>query len=133
MSRHHTPRVPAVGTRAPRIEGSDLSGGAAVLDASAGRLVLVFLTSSCQPCQAVWKELPAAAGSQVAVVTPGSGTESRRAVAQLAPSSVRVLMSSDAWFDYGVRAAPWVVEIEAGTIVAEGRPLGEAVAWAGAG
>jgi hypothetical protein len=87
-----------------------------------GTSALLFLTSSCQPCRALWATAGWAdpAGPPVMIVTPSPSTESRRRVAQLAPPSVPVVMSSDAWHAYGVTRAPWLALLDGGTIAGEG-------------
>ena len=87
---------------------------------------VVFLTSSCRPCQAYWKEAPAgAAGGQAAsivYVTPDPSTESRRRVARLAAQAAPtpVIMSTEAWLAYGVTQAPWLVVVRDGQVMVDG-------------
>ncbi len=65
--------------------------------------------------------LPAVAGGcPLVIVTPSPSTESRRRVAGLAPPSVPVVMSSDAWHAYGVARAPWLTVLDGGVIAGEG-------------
>jgi hypothetical protein len=93
-----------------------------------GRKVLLFLTSSCYGCQALWAALgavpsgttPGNSGPGVILVTPSPTTESARDVAALAPAGRDVLMSSEAWHAFGVTAAPWFVVVADGLIAAEG-------------
>lgn len=88
---------------------------------------LLFLTSSCIGCRAVWEALGAGedaarggSDAPVVVITPSPSTESGRAVLALAPAGVRVVMSSEGWHAYGVTAAPWMVDVAGGVVVAEG-------------
>lgn len=83
---------------------------------------MLFLTSSCRPCQAVW-ELLGEAGAlpgRLAVVTPGPATESRRRVAAMAPAGPTVVMSDQTWLAYGPGPAPWSVTVEGGVVTSEG-------------
>jgi hypothetical protein len=117
-----------VGRPAPAVAGLDPGGHPLDVPVSArpGRLALLFLTSSCRPCRDLWSAAqampapPDPAARAVIILTPSPSTESRRRVADLAPPSVPVLMSSDAWHAYGVTRAPWLALLEGGTITAEG-------------
>jgi hypothetical protein len=106
------------GLPAPAVEGVDPSGRPESVSVEVGRVGLVFLTGSCEPCQNLWS---GAVEGPVAIVTPNPTTESRRRVGQLAPVGVKVVMSSEAWHSYGVKRAPWLVVVEDGVIVASGR------------
>jgi hypothetical protein len=93
-------------------------GSLVQVDISNGRRELLFLTSSCQPCRGVWASLSAA--SPVVVVTPGPSTESRRAVARLAPEGLLVVMSSTVWFAFAPGPAPWRVKLVDGAVTQAG-------------
>jgi hypothetical protein len=105
-----------MGQPAPPIEGVDPSGRALSVQVSPGRIALVFLTSSCQPCQPFWTGSPPPGG---VLITPGPATESRRRVGELARPGQVVVMSSEAWHAYGVRRSPWLVLVEDGTVVVD--------------
>jgi hypothetical protein len=109
-------REPRTGGEAVPIEGVDPSGEVVSVQVREGRTLLVFLTSSCQPCQPWWAGVPA---DHSIFVTPSPATESRRRVSQVARSGQRVVMSSDAWHAYGVRRAPWLVIVEDGLIAVD--------------
>jgi hypothetical protein len=82
---------------------------------------ILFLTSSCEPCQAIWAGMDdSPARTDMVVITPGPDTESRRAVERRAGPGIPVIMSSAGWFGYGVSRAPWLVVAEAGIIAFEG-------------
>ena len=108
---------PRTGQAAAPIEGVDPNGQAVSVPVSAGRTVLVFLTSSCQPCQPFWSGVPPPGG---VLITPSPATESRRRVSELARPGQLVVMSSEAWHAYGVRRAPWMVMVEDGRVVVDG-------------
>lgn len=100
--------------------------GAEVGGTGRGATVLTFLTSSCFGCREFWEgfraggrlgELPG--GIRVVIVTPGAALEDRRAVGELAPPVVPVVMSAEAWEDYGVSGSPFAVVLRGGRVVAE--------------
>lgn len=87
--------------------------------------VLLFLSSGCASCGVFWDELsrPVAlpADTRLVVVAQGEEVESRAALASLAAPHLDVLLSTDAWRDYGVPGSPHVVFVEGRT----GRIRGE--------
>jgi hypothetical protein len=108
---------------------------------SGERAVVLFLTSSCYGCRAIWDGFAARAqeagppegvapsssptpgkpdNAIVVLVTPSPSTESARRVAALAPGGVEIVMSSEAWHAYGVTAAPSYVAVAGGRVVAQG-------------
>ena len=109
-------RDPRTGQQAVLIQGVDQSGEAVSIQVNEGRIVLVFLTSSCRPCEPLWIGAPP---DGTILVTPSPSTESRRRVSQLARSGQVVVMSSEAWHAYGVRRAPWLVIVEHGFIAVD--------------
>jgi len=117
-------RPSLVGMPAPPLRGVDPAGTEREITLGrGGRHLVAFLTSSCAPCQALWAGLAAGsqtpAGTHLAIVTPDPATESRRAIVALAPAGADVVMSSRAWFDYGVAGAPWFALVVDGVIEAE--------------
>jgi hypothetical protein len=119
------PRASLVGAPAAGLSGVDPGGvDQEITLRSGGRHLVAFLTSSCAPCQTLWTAWADGArppaGTRLVIVTPEPALESRRAVAALAPAGADVVMSSRAWFDYGVRGAPWFALVVDGVIKAEG-------------
>jgi hypothetical protein len=129
------PRVGLVGTPAAALGGGDAAGAARdIVWRPGARHLVAFLTSSCAPCQALWPGLSergisepglsdgglAIGGARLVIVTPDPSMESRRRIAELAPAGADVVMSSRAWFDYGVAEAPWFALVVDGVIEAEG-------------
>ncbi|MDQ2728550.1 MAG: hypothetical protein M3Y91_11960 [Actinomycetota bacterium] len=125
------PRPSRVGTSAPGLSGVTPTGDPVRIETGSGtRLVVAFLTSTCTTCGTFWSALgdgrdggtatAAAATPPLVVVTPDPTTEDRRAVARLAPASAPVVMSTDAWIDWGVSGSPFFVVVADGVIVAEG-------------
>lgn len=126
----------AVGVPAPRSSGSskvsDVAGVApgggatqiGVLGADRPTL-LAFLTTGCLTCRSFWESLAGpieVAGARIVIVTKDPSHESESAVIGLAPSSVRVVMSSSAWDAYGVEVAPYFVLVDGqrGSVIGEG-------------
>ncbi|HEY8217643.1 MAG TPA: hypothetical protein VIH82_10945, partial [Acidimicrobiia bacterium] len=69
--------------------------------------VLVFLTSTCTTCGALWAKLASSRGdlpsrARVVVVTKGEESEDPRRVRRLAPRGMDVVMSTAAWDRYRV-------------------------------
>jgi hypothetical protein len=122
----------ARGTRPAPIAGASPAGDALALDpAGAGAegepTLLAFLTSGCTTCQGFWETLSEArlpAGVRTVIVTRGADAESPSKIRRLAPDGVPVVMSSEAWRDYGIPGAPYFVLADA-----EIRGEGAASTW----
>ncbi len=88
--------------------------------------LLAFLTSGCSTCAGFWEafadprtRLPEGVG--LVVVTKDASHESPARLRELAPSGVRVVMSSSAWVDYDVPASPYFVHVDGrGELAGEG-------------
>jgi hypothetical protein len=120
------PRGSPAGERpAPALSGVTPDGDAVALafeNGSARPALLAFLTTGCATCAGFWTSLADARLSdrvQAVIVTHGSDRERPGQVAKLAPEGVPVVMSSAAWEQYGVPAAPYFVLVD-GTIRGEG-------------
>lgn len=115
------------------LAGVDQRGDAVAVGVSGARhrTLLAFLTSGCTTCQGFWDafssgvELPAP-DIRLVIVTRGEEAESPATVAGLAPDDVPVVMSSDAWEDYGVPVAPYFALVDGDEVVGEGA----AATWA---
>jgi hypothetical protein len=86
--------------------------------------LLAFLTSGCSTCAGFWETLAEPrlpAGVQTVIVTHGSERERPAKLRALEPDGVAVVMSSEAWRDYGVPGSPYFVLVDGGV-------LGEGVA-----
>lgn len=119
------------GSAAPDVLGTTPQGDAVAIAAGAADLTLLaFLTSGCGTCQVFWKGLsspqvlPLPAGTRLVIVTKGPELESPDLVAGLAPRGVDVVLSTDAWVDYEVPAAPYFALVDG----AAGRRVGEGLA-----
>ncbi len=116
-----------LGMGAVDLVGTDPHGDAVAVGVtgSSHRTLLAFLTSGCATCRGFWSafasgvELPAQ-DIRLVVVTKGEEAESPSTVAELAPRDVQVVMSSDAWEDYGVPVAPYFALVDGGEVVGEG-------------
>lgn len=93
--------------------------------------LLAFLTSGCTVCESFWKDLRAGrrpselpAGIRLVAVTKDPSHESPSRLRSLAPRGGPVVMSSVAWSDYGVPAAPYFVYLEGDRILGEGSANG---------
>jgi hypothetical protein len=85
--------------------------------------LLAFLGSGCGACGALWDGLragPPAGGARVVVVTQGADAERRPSVRDLAPDGTEVVMSSQAWRDYGIPGSPHFVLVEGGHVAGQG-------------
>jgi hypothetical protein len=83
--------------------------------------LLAFLTSGCTTCAGFWETLgePRLAGVQTVIVAHGEQRERPAKLRRLAPAGVPVVMSSQAWRDYGVPASPYFVLVD-GSVRGEG-------------
>jgi hypothetical protein len=91
-------------------------------------ILLLFLSATCLGCQDLWAgtaELRAAlpAGLRIVMVAKSPGDEDPAAIAALAPSGTEVVMSSQAYRDYRVGGAPFLVVVAGHEVRTEG------VAW----
>jgi hypothetical protein len=109
-------------------------GGGPVKVALAGEhhTLLAFLSSGCRTCQAFWTEF-----ASPAIDLPGSGTrlvivaqdpvhDSESKLAELAPTGICTVCSSDAWTAYGVPGSPYfaLVDGRTGRVVGSGTATG---------
>lgn len=115
------------GAPASSIDATTLAGDAVRIGFAPGSETLVaFLTSGCSVCGELWGELGAAvhgplAGMRVVVVAKDRKLESVSKLRRLAPEGVVVVLSSQAWEDFGVPASPYFVHVgRDGDIAGEG-------------
>ena len=125
-----------VGDAAPAWAASDLDGvrpdgtPVTVSIADTGRpVLLVFLSTGCDGCDAFWQGLSEPPSDvEVVVVTKGPDAVSAAEVAILAGGAgdLPVVMSDTAWSDYRVTGYPFLVLVEPGSR----RIVGESVGFA---
>jgi len=110
------------GAVAPEVWGVDLDGRAVHVTTDQHR-VLAFLTSGCASCGWWWQQLASAGPTMVpglVVVTPDPQTDAPEDIRALWRPGLTVVMSSDAWEHYGVRAGSSFVVIGDDRIQAAG-------------
>ena len=125
-----TPGRPA-SSPAHDVSGVDLDGGAVAVRVTGVEhdTILAFLSSGCSTCGAFWstvgdRDLALPPGTRLVVVTQGAEHEHVALVAELAPRHLPVVLSTQAWKDYGVPGSPYVVLVDG----ASGRVVGEGTA-----
>ncbi|MFV0316019.1 MAG: hypothetical protein ACK5O2_03535 [Microthrixaceae bacterium] len=118
-----------LGHEASDITGVTPAGDAASIGTATGDLLVAFLSTGCMTCHRFWEAFSTGEqldgdqlgdGTRVVVVTQGVDSESPAKVAELAPPEVSVVMSSDAWEDFGVPVAPYFALVVDGRVVGEG-------------
>lgn len=131
------PEVPSPGDREGLPVARDLAGTGLADDALSVRVVgvehttlVAFLSSTCVTCQRFWEafadpalDLPP--HTRVVIVTKGLDEESPSQLARLAPPGVPVVMSGEAWEEYGVPGSPYFVLVDgpSGQVRGEGTGL----------
>jgi hypothetical protein len=131
------PALPTPARRATTRQGSEIVGVTLErepvkigLGDTYSATLLTFLTSGCAVCESFWNdlregrplELPT--DIRVVAVTKDPTHESPSRLRALAPRGTPVVMSSTAWSDYGVPAAPYFVYLEGHRILGEGSANG---------
>lgn len=121
---------PRYGSRVPdSITGPSPAGEAisVALRNTRGKVLLAFLSSGCSTCRPFWQEFQAGADMPApdvhpVVVTKSDHEESPSRIAELAPSQVKTVMSSQAWDDFQIPVSPYFVLVDAqqGTLIGEG-------------
>ena len=87
--------------------------------------LLAFLSSGCSTCEGFFREpatLPA--NTRLVVVTKSEADESISAIRAQAPAGIPVVMSTQAWGEYGVPGSPYFVLVDG----PRGRVRGEGTA-----
>jgi hypothetical protein len=128
--------APELSGRGPALDITGLTPSGTTIDICVGdrlgRVLLAFLTTDCDGCQAFWdglrgrETLGLPADVSIVAVTRGPGSLPAADVAisahGLAPESV--VMSDQAWIDYGVTGYPFFVLIDATTRSVVGETVG---------
>ena len=125
--------APTTRGEAVDIVGS-VPGGGPVKVAMAGdhHTLLAFLSSGCRTCQAFWTEFASPTvdlpghDTRLVIVAQDPAHDSESMLAELAPTGVRTVCSSDAWTAYGVPGSPYfaLVDGSSGRVVGAGTATG---------
>jgi hypothetical protein len=114
---------PRIDQPAPTIAGVTPSGDPVALAFDGGgATLLAFLTSGCSTCAGFWAALGEPrlpAGIEKVIIARGADRERPSKLSALAPHGVQVVMSSQAWDDFGVPGAPYFILVD-GAIRGEG-------------
>ena len=110
------------------IVGTTLDGAQIVLSPARTNTLIAFLSSGCLPCREFWDGLqpgrrePLPFDTRLVLVVKGPELESPARLRELAPADVPLVMSSDAWGDYGVAMSPYFLFVSetTGTVRSEG-------------
>ncbi|MFV0460847.1 MAG: hypothetical protein ACK5MT_18990 [Actinomycetales bacterium] len=114
------------GTAVPRdnpTDGFDLAGQTPTGDAAAVQIagspddtLVAFLSTGCLTCAHFWDAfadgVPLPNGARLVIVTKGEEQESLSAIQRLSPRGATVVMSTQAWDDYGIPMAPYFVYVD---------------------
>jgi hypothetical protein len=117
------PKTIRTDTAAPELAGVTPTGDAVKLAFHGTPTLLAFLSSGCTSCVQFWEKLGASRPPpdlRPVIVTRGADREQVAKLRRLAPDGVPVVMSSQAWQDYGVPGTPYFVLVEDGAIRGEG-------------
>jgi hypothetical protein len=117
------------------LAGSTPSGDAIAVGVSqpATMTLLAFLSSGCLTCREFWDafrdpgSLRLPASVRLVAVTKGSEMDSPSRIAELAGPALTVVMSSDAWVDYGIQVSPYFVLVDGDRAAVVGE--GSAATW----
>ena len=98
------------------VRGTTMAGEPVVHDVNRGWTLLMFLSSSCDGCQELWEAfgdpetsaLPA--GATNLVVTRRSTEDAAKVLGR--SGGATVVMSDEAWADYGVHSGPFFVLVD---------------------
>ena len=117
-------------TDAPELAGVTPAGDAVKLAFHGTPTLLAFLSTGCTSCVQFWEKLgdsQPAPELRTVIVARGAEREQIAKLRRLAPDAVPVVMSSQAWDDYGVPGTPYFVLVDDGAIRGEG----VATTWSG--
>lgn len=105
-------------------------GGGPVKVSTAGdhHTLLAFLSSGCRTCQAFWTEFASPAidlpgdDTRLVIVAQDPAHDSESKLAELAPTGIRTVCSSDTWSAYDVPGSPYfaLVDGRSGNVVGAG-------------
>jgi hypothetical protein len=128
----HPPEMP---TRVDGTPAADLVGETPVGEVAAiavtdvkHNTLLAFLSSNCSTCAAFWaamrgrQELGLPPDTRLVVVTKSAAEESLSQIQRLTDDALTVIMSTEAWTDYGIPGSPYFILVDgrSGQVVGEG-------------
>lgn len=125
--------IPQPGRRAGAVAAQDLvgqtlQGDAVKLAIGPQPTLLAFLSSGCSVCEGFWNDLRAGhtldRDIRLVALTKDPSEESPSRLRRLAGERTQVVMSSGAWRDYLVPAAPYFVYVDGGRVAGEGSATG---------
>ena len=129
----HLPGPRAGSTAVVDIAGSTLDGGQIAIAPAKTDTLLAFLSTGCLTCRTFWEGLqpgrrePLPEDARVVIVVKDRDMESPSRLQELAPPDLPVVMSSQAWEDYGVTMSPYFLFV--GAYSGEVRSEGAASSW----
>jgi len=96
------------------------------------RTLVAFLTSGCHTCRGFWEAFRSGGAlprnvDRLVIVTKSNDEESPAALLNLVPANHVVVMSTQAWDDYGVPVSPYFVLVDGPTGSIDGE--GAASSW----
>lgn len=124
----HLPGPRGAATPVVDIAGPTLDGAQVAISPAKTDTLVAFLSSGCLTCKTFWDGLqparrePLPGGARLVVVVKDPDKESPSRLRDLAPTDLPVVMSSQAWEDYGVTMSPYFLFVGAssGTVRSEG-------------
>ncbi len=124
----HLPGPRGEATPVVDISGPTLDGAEVAISPAKTDTLVAFLSSGCLTCKTFWDGLqparrePLPGDARLVVVVKDRDKESPSRLRDLAPSDLPVVMSSQAWEDYGVTMSPYFLFVGAssGTVRSEG-------------
>jgi hypothetical protein len=124
----HLPGPRGAATPVVDISGPTLDGAQVAISPAKTDTLVAFLSSGCLTCKTFWDGLqparrePLPGGARLVVVVKDRDKESPSRLRDLAPTDLPVVMSSQAWEDYGVTMSPYFLFVGAssGTVRSEG-------------
>jgi hypothetical protein len=124
----HLPGPRGAATPVVDISGPTLDGAQVAISPAKTDTLVAFLSSGCLTCKTFWDGLqpsrrePLPKGARLVVVVKDPDKESPSRLRDLAPADLPVVMSSQAWEDYGVTMSPYFLFVGAssGTVRSEG-------------
>ena len=124
----HLPGPRGAATPVVDIAGPTLDGAQVAISPAKTDTLVAFLSSGCMTCKTFWDGLqparrePLPGDVRLVVVVKDRDKESPSRLRDLAPPDLPVVMSSQAWDDYGVTMSPYFLFVggSSGTVRSEG-------------